>query len=407
MNKKDKCKPIPKPPYPHRPPDGYYDMYEPPLGHKPPFKPHNHCAGFTPHLLNYHLPHNFKFWCNKVVPLVYDDSLSYMELLNKVVLYLNNLIDDEKMVAVNMEEIFRAFHDLEMFVNDYFSFYQSKGVINFDIAVTNDNYLEILPDCDTAQMNTIYRLKFVEGSTQTIPANLPQEAIPFSGAECILINLDNFILKHLGNEWEEIPPNGKQYSTKNNYQMLFTDSDIFFRENNGDTWEEWKSLFGNWWSTTWVTVKQYIDEADTNIMNSLNALIDSLGALAYKDCASGSYTPTGTVSQPTFTGENVTLTNTGVVHDTSVVVNTTSSSFISNISYNAQNTSLTFNDSDALTAITSAGLEDDSLEIDDIDYTPRGTVSQPTFTGVEATYTPTGTVSQPTFTGDEATITVE
>lgn len=33
----------------------------------------------------------FRFWCNKVLPAVYDDSLSYYELLCKVVKYLNDL----------------------------------------------------------------------------------------------------------------------------------------------------------------------------------------------------------------------------------------------------------------------------------------------------------------------------
>lgn len=33
-----------------------------------------------------------RFWCQKVLPLVYDDSLSYMELLNKVVFKLNEVI---------------------------------------------------------------------------------------------------------------------------------------------------------------------------------------------------------------------------------------------------------------------------------------------------------------------------
>ena len=34
-----------------------------------------------------------KFWCYKVLPLVYDDSLSYYELLCKVVSKLNELIE--------------------------------------------------------------------------------------------------------------------------------------------------------------------------------------------------------------------------------------------------------------------------------------------------------------------------
>lgn len=35
----------------------------------------------------------FKFWCNKILPLVYDDSLSYMEFLGKVYEKLNETID--------------------------------------------------------------------------------------------------------------------------------------------------------------------------------------------------------------------------------------------------------------------------------------------------------------------------
>lgn len=36
---------------------------------------------------------NFRFWCQKVLPAVYDDSLSYYELLCKVVDYLNTVIN--------------------------------------------------------------------------------------------------------------------------------------------------------------------------------------------------------------------------------------------------------------------------------------------------------------------------
>ena len=36
---------------------------------------------------------NFRHWCQKVLPLVYDDSLSYYELLCKMVVYLNDTID--------------------------------------------------------------------------------------------------------------------------------------------------------------------------------------------------------------------------------------------------------------------------------------------------------------------------
>ena len=34
-----------------------------------------------------------RFWCNKILPLVYDDSLSYYEVLCKISAKLNEVID--------------------------------------------------------------------------------------------------------------------------------------------------------------------------------------------------------------------------------------------------------------------------------------------------------------------------
>lgn len=52
----------------------------------------------------------FRFWCQKVIPLVYDDSLSYYEVLCKVVEYLNNTI---AAVNENTEDIDELRTDLE------------------------------------------------------------------------------------------------------------------------------------------------------------------------------------------------------------------------------------------------------------------------------------------------------
>lgn len=42
----------------------------------------------------------FNFWCQKILPLVYEDSLSYYEVLCKVVDYINDLINNDK--AINL-----------------------------------------------------------------------------------------------------------------------------------------------------------------------------------------------------------------------------------------------------------------------------------------------------------------
>ena len=49
--------------------------------------------------------HHFRFWCQKVLPLVYDDSLSYYELLCKVVNYINNLIATNNQIIEYVDEL--------------------------------------------------------------------------------------------------------------------------------------------------------------------------------------------------------------------------------------------------------------------------------------------------------------
>lgn len=48
---------------------------------------------------------HFRFWCYKVLPLVYDNSLSYYEVLCKVVKYINDLIDQDKIFGAELDEL--------------------------------------------------------------------------------------------------------------------------------------------------------------------------------------------------------------------------------------------------------------------------------------------------------------
>ena len=47
----------------------------------------------------------FRFWCQKVLPLVYDESLSYYETLCKVVTYINDLIAQDKVFSDDIQEL--------------------------------------------------------------------------------------------------------------------------------------------------------------------------------------------------------------------------------------------------------------------------------------------------------------
>lgn len=56
----------------------------------------------------------FRYWCFKVLPLVYDDSLSYYEVLCKVVHYINQMIENQKEFANDLNELRQ---DLEVVQN--------------------------------------------------------------------------------------------------------------------------------------------------------------------------------------------------------------------------------------------------------------------------------------------------
>jgi len=47
----------------------------------------------------------FRFWCQKVLPLVYDNSLSYYEVLCKIRDYINNIIDNMNEIAADIDAL--------------------------------------------------------------------------------------------------------------------------------------------------------------------------------------------------------------------------------------------------------------------------------------------------------------
>ena len=72
----------------------------------------------------------FKFWCQKVLPLVYDDSLSYYELLCKVVKYLNEVIGNLNSTNENFEELVKMYDELKSYVDNYFANLDVQNEIN-------------------------------------------------------------------------------------------------------------------------------------------------------------------------------------------------------------------------------------------------------------------------------------
>lgn len=77
----------------------------------------------------------FRFWVQKALPLVYDDSLSYYELLCKVVDYINNLTSD-------VNNMVNVVNEAESFIDGAETQLQAvldKGTSDFEAAITAGN----------------------------------------------------------------------------------------------------------------------------------------------------------------------------------------------------------------------------------------------------------------------------
>lgn len=90
-------------------------------------------ADFTPALGDYKELKPFRYWCQKVLPLVYDDSLSYYELLCKVVDYLNKTMSDVNTLSNDVEKLHTAYNQLQSYVNNYFSTLDVQEEINIKL----------------------------------------------------------------------------------------------------------------------------------------------------------------------------------------------------------------------------------------------------------------------------------
>lgn len=69
---------------------------------------------------------HFHFWCQKVLPLVYDDSLSYYEVLCKVVDYLNHMLDDVNNIVQDYDELKNELNEIQKWIQNFSTDYLEK-----------------------------------------------------------------------------------------------------------------------------------------------------------------------------------------------------------------------------------------------------------------------------------------
>ena len=82
----------------------------------------------------------FKFWCYKVLPLVYDDSLSYYEVLCKVVDYINKLIEQDKIFGNELVKLKEDLTTVHNWIDNYDTSYAKEVLEKF---IANMIYVDI------------------------------------------------------------------------------------------------------------------------------------------------------------------------------------------------------------------------------------------------------------------------
>ena len=73
----------------------------------------------------------FRFWCYKVLPLVYDDSLSYYEILCKVVDYINNLIETDKVQNADIEKLKQEVQEIQKWIDNFDTSYAESIIAQY------------------------------------------------------------------------------------------------------------------------------------------------------------------------------------------------------------------------------------------------------------------------------------
>ena len=102
-------------------------------------------ANFTPTQSEYKELGAFRFWCQKVLPMVYDDSLSYYEVLGKLVNYLNSVIENTNAMGKDVTSLYEAYELLQGYVNNYFNSLDVQDEINNKLdQMAEDNSLSAL-----------------------------------------------------------------------------------------------------------------------------------------------------------------------------------------------------------------------------------------------------------------------
>lgn len=89
-------------------------------------------ADFDPVLKKYDGIPYLRFWCQKVLPAVYDQSLSYYEVLCKLAAFLNKMLEELEKMQDNIDALHKSYKDLQAWVNAEIARFEAHMEQHFD-----------------------------------------------------------------------------------------------------------------------------------------------------------------------------------------------------------------------------------------------------------------------------------
>ena len=146
-------------------------------------------VNFTPNRGAYTELTPFRYWCQKVLPLVYDDSISYYELLCKVVNYLNITMEDVSTLNDDVTAMYTAYDELQDFVNQYFT--------DLNVQRQIDNKLDRM--AADGSLNALIDPVVTQVAVNTVGEALPdivEEQLP----DVVEDQIDNVVAQQIGTE---------------------------------------------------------------------------------------------------------------------------------------------------------------------------------------------------------------
>lgn len=160
----------------------------------------------------------FRFWCQKVLPIVYDDSLSYYELLSKLVDYVNKLIEDES-------ELVEAYTKLQEYVNNYFE--------DLDVTAEINNKLDQM-----AQDGTLTALisRYTEETVNYLNGKLNEQNARLTAQDARLTEQDAYIEQIRGMVGSPRPAATVSAMTDHNNIYVYTGSESGYTSGNWYYW---------------------------------------------------------------------------------------------------------------------------------------------------------------------------